>query len=109
MTPPAGEGSPDAQPSDKKAPEQSMLNQATLIVSLPADAKLFIQDQAMTTTGESRTFISPALPVGKSFVYTLKVEVVREGKPLTVSRDVTVRAGETVQTSFEMPVAVAAN
>lgn len=110
MTPPAGgDAKPDTKPSDKKAPEQSMLNQATLVVSLPADAKLFIQEQATTTTGESRTFVSPTLEAGKDYVYTLKAELVRDGKPLSVTRQVTVRAGMTVQASIDFPVAVAAN
>lgn len=110
VKPPAeGEKAPDAKPSDKKAPEESALNQATLIVSLPADAKLFIQGQATTTTGATRTFVSPTLEAGKDYVYTLKAEVVRDGKPLSVTREVTVRAGQTVETSLEFPVAVAAN
>ena len=63
-------------------------------MSLPADAKLTIDDAATTSTSAVRVFTSPELPVGKEFHYSLKAELVRDGKPLTLSKDITVRAGQ---------------
>jgi uncharacterized protein (TIGR03000 family) len=76
---------------------------AELTVSLPAEAKLFIDGQATTTTSNSRKFVSPDLEQGKEYVYTLRAEVVRDGKNVSLTKEVTVRAGETFQTSFEFP------
>lgn len=41
-------------------------------VLLPADAVLLIDDEKTTSTGGSRTFSTPPVPVGGTFVYTLK-------------------------------------
>jgi uncharacterized protein (TIGR03000 family) len=84
---------PIKKPEDKK-PETLVPAPATIIVSLPADAKLTIDDAATTSTSSMRVFTSPALPVGRDFHYTLKAEFVRDGKPATKSKEVTVRAGE---------------
>jgi len=84
-------------------PEEVSLNQAKLLVSLPADAKLFIDGNATVSTSSQRSFVSPTLEQGKDYHYTLRAEVVRNGQPVSVTRDVTVRAGEVVQASFQFP------
>jgi uncharacterized protein (TIGR03000 family) len=66
---------------------------ATIVVNLPANARLLIDDAATTATSARRVFVSPTLPAGKDFHYTLKAEFVRDGKTITVSREVAVRAG----------------
>jgi uncharacterized protein (TIGR03000 family) len=73
---------------------------ATIIVSLPEAAKLTIDDAATTSLSARRVFVSPALPAGKEFHYTLKAEFARDGKPVTVNKSVTVRAGE--ETSVDL-------
>jgi len=80
---------------------------ATLVVNLPADARLTIDDYVAQSVSASRTFNSPALEQGKDFHYTLKAEVVRDGQTLSVVKEVTVRAGEVSQVSLEMPTSVA--
>src|SRR5436305_6226103 len=90
-------------------PPLVLANQAQVIVSLPADAKLFIDDQPTVSTSANRTFVSPTLDAGKDYYYTLKAEVVRDGQPVSVYRQLTVRAGETVQATFQFPTTVAAN
>lgn len=102
---------------DKKAPEpvkkpkaedkESSLNApATIIVSLPAEAKLFVDDFATTSTTANRVFVSTALEGGKDYFYTLTATV----NDVTVSKKVTVRAGEETRVTLELPVAsVAAN
>jgi uncharacterized protein (TIGR03000 family) len=67
---------------------------ATIIVSLPSDARLTIDDEATTSTSEHRVFVSPSLEPGREFHYTLKATVVRDGKPVVMEERVTVRAGE---------------
>jgi len=74
---------------------------ATIIVSLPADAKLFIDGAATTSTAARRVFVSPELNPGKEFHYTLKAEFAREGKPVTETKRVAVTAGNETNVLFD--------
>lgn len=75
----------------------------TLIVSLPADAKLTIDGYQTTSTSGERTFISPSLKAGKDYTYTLKAEVVRNGQTQAVTQQVKVRAGEETRVTLDIP------
>jgi uncharacterized protein (TIGR03000 family) len=67
---------------------------ATLLVRLPADARLTIDGDATVSTGAARRFASPPLPAGRTYYYTLTAEVLRDGRRLTVTDRVAVRAGQ---------------
>jgi uncharacterized protein (TIGR03000 family) len=88
-------------------PEQTPANPAKLYVTLPADAKLTIDDCPTVSTSELRIFESPRLIPGKTFCYVLKATVVRGGKIRTVTKKVAVRAGEVTRVRLEIPKAVA--
>ncbi|MBY0523996.1 MAG: TIGR03000 domain-containing protein [Gemmataceae bacterium] len=107
--PPPPPAKKDDVPAKKKEEEASKAAPATIVVSLPANAKLLIDDRATTSTSAVRTFATPALEQGKEFSYTLTAEIVREGKTETVTEKVTVRAGEAsrVNISFPAPTGVA--
>ncbi|HTU23483.1 MAG TPA: TIGR03000 domain-containing protein [Gemmataceae bacterium] len=98
-----------AKPSGEKAPKpkekkESMVPApATIVVELPAEAKLLIDNEATTSTGSSRVFQSPTLNPGKEYHYTLKAEIVRDGKPVKAEQVVTVTAGETTPVKLTMP------
>jgi uncharacterized protein (TIGR03000 family) len=81
---------------------------ATIVVSLPADAKLTFDGEATTSTSSQRVFVSPALPAGQEYHYTLQAEVVVDGKPVTVSKTVAVRAGEQSHVTLTPVTGVAA-
>ena len=76
---------------------------ATIVVSLPAEAKLLIDDAATMSASNLRVFASPSLEPGKDFYYTLKGELVRDGRTLTTSQLVKVRAGEETRIELEFP------
>jgi len=78
---------------------------ATIVVSLPANAKLLIDDRATSSTSANRTFATPALEQGKEYYYTLTAEIVRDGKNETVTQKVAVRAGEASRVNIEFPAA----
>jgi uncharacterized protein (TIGR03000 family) len=80
---------------------------ATVVVSLPADATLSIEGSRMTSTSERRVFVSPALEAGKTYGYTLTGELARNGKTVTVSKQIEVRAGEETQVSLDFSENVA--
>ena len=81
---------------------------ATIIVTLPADAKLMIDDFATTSTSATRVFVTPALAPEKEFSYTLKAEITRNGKTEVQTEKVTVRAGRETPITMNFPAAVAA-
>jgi uncharacterized protein (TIGR03000 family) len=87
------------------APER---RHAMLNVTLPADAVLLVDDYRTTSTTGQRLLTTPPLESGKDFHYTLTASVVRDGKTETVTKKVTVRAGETTEVKLEVPTAVAA-
>jgi uncharacterized protein (TIGR03000 family) len=78
---------------------------ATIIVSLPAEAKLTIDDAATKSTSATRVFASPTLETGKEYYYTLKAEITRDGKTVPVEKRVAVRAGEETRVTLEFPTA----
>jgi uncharacterized protein (TIGR03000 family) len=86
-------------------PEAFLPTPATIVVSLPAEAKLTIDGAATKSTSATRVFASPALEPGKEFVYNLKAELVRDGQTLTATKQVTVRAGDETNVTLEFPEA----
>jgi uncharacterized protein (TIGR03000 family) len=73
---------------------------ATVIVDLPADAKLYFDDQLTKTTAAQRTFTTPELDPGQNYYYVLRAEVERDGKTYTEKHRVTVKAGGTSRATF---------
>jgi uncharacterized protein (TIGR03000 family) len=99
MPPAGGEQLPKPK-ADGKSGTSLAPNRARLIVDLPADAKLYIDDQPMKTTAGRRTFHTPDLQRGQTYYYVLRAEVVRDGKPLSEERRVILRAGDVVRADF---------
>ena len=69
-------------------------NAATVVVKLPADAKLTIDGEATTSTSAERTFESPALEAGKVYSYALEARYLKDGKMVTVSKKIKIEAGK---------------
>lgn len=76
---------------------------ARLRVLLPADAKLIIEDVPTKQTGSSRRFKTPPLMPGKSYHYTLKWSYEKEGKTVTQTKVVHVRAGDDIEVDLREP------
>jgi uncharacterized protein (TIGR03000 family) len=76
--------------------------QARLVVELPADAKLSIDDYlTRDSTKTTRTFTTPELEPGQDYYYTLRLEMTRDGRTVVATRRVIVRAGREVRTVFD--------
>jgi uncharacterized protein (TIGR03000 family) len=100
VMPPAG-GTEVKPEKDTKDKESAVPAKAHLIVELPADAKLYIDDQLMKSSNATkRTFSTPALQGGQSYYYDVRVEAVRDGKTYEGSKRIIVRAGEQIHASF---------
>ena len=72
---------------------------ANVTVILPTGAKLTVNDVVVAASG-NQTFQTPKLEKGKSYFYTVKAEVVRDGKPVTETRRVDVEAGKAITVDF---------
>jgi uncharacterized protein (TIGR03000 family) len=99
MAPAAPAAEPEKVPAPKKTTMEGS-GPARLIVSLPADAKLYVDGTAMKTSSAERTFNTPPLEPGQAYYYMLRAEVVRDGQTKAESMRVIVRAGEVARASF---------
>lgn len=97
------EQKPEEKKEEKKTDGSASVtpNRARLIVELPADAKLFIDDHAMKATSSTRSFQTPTLEPGERYYYMVRVEMVRDGRTMTAEKKVVVKAGEVARTSFD--------
>src|SRR5262249_9706600 len=66
---------------------------ATVVVTLPADARLTIDGHPTRSTSGTRWFVTPPLRPGQEYTYTFRAELVRPGQTITVARQVPVWAG----------------
>jgi uncharacterized protein (TIGR03000 family) len=88
-------------PAPLPAPQKTGLSApATIVVSVPADAKVTVDGRPTASNSTRRTLITPALEQGAEYVYSLRAEVTRDGQTLAQTQQVTVRAGETFQVPF---------
>lgn len=94
---------PEKVPVEPKVKEKAMLSgSATIVVSLPADARLFIDGTSTTSTSNRRVFTTPQLAPGTIFQYTLQAEVVRDGQTVHLTRTVPVQAYQTTQVNLDL-------
>jgi uncharacterized protein (TIGR03000 family) len=92
--------------SKKKGGEQESRrnpNAATVIVHLPAEAKLTVDGEPTTVTSNRRVFLSPPLPVGKVFYYILEAERMVDGVKQSVTAKVLVSAGQESTVTMDFP------
>jgi len=73
---------------------------AKLVVEVPADAKLYVDDQLMKTMSARRVFNTPTLDKGQTYYYILRAEMAIDGKTVSETKRVLVRAGEEVKANF---------
>jgi uncharacterized protein (TIGR03000 family) len=73
-----------------------------LTVSVPSDAKVFVNGKATTSIGAQRHFVSRGLRNGFKYAYEVRVEVVRDGRTVEDVKTVELRAGETNRLAFNM-------
>jgi uncharacterized protein (TIGR03000 family) len=74
---------------------------AHLNVSVPADAKVYLENKLMTLTGTDRRFVTPELPVGSPYVYNVKVEIERNGQTISKTTEAAITAGQEIAVSVK--------
>ena len=68
-------------------------------MNVPEDAKVYFQDQLMMLSGTQRRFVTPELQVGAQHVYTVRVEVERDGQTISKTTQAPVTVGQDVEIS----------
>lgn len=91
---------PETVPPPKKG---AVAAPATILVSLPAGARLIVDGTPTTSVAERRTLVTPELDFGTTYVYSMRAEIVRDGETVVRTQDVTVRGGETTSVQFQFP------
>ena len=72
----------------------------TVVIRLPADARLFADDTALRMTGPERKFVTPELPADMEYTYRFRAEYERDGETIGVTKRVAVRPGRAVVVEF---------
>jgi uncharacterized protein (TIGR03000 family) len=100
---------PEKKPEDVKKPigELNAPAPATIVVSLPAEAKLLVDGKATMSQSAERSFVSPALMPGNTYRYTLTAEFLKDGQPVSVTKTIEVSAGAETRVTIEASEAVA--
>jgi uncharacterized protein (TIGR03000 family) len=85
-------------------PMTSDPNRASVDIRVPkADAEVFFEGSKTSQTGTDRAFISPPLQPGSNYTYEVQARWFENGKEVTRTRRVPVRAGERVTVDFTRP------
>lgn len=90
---------PNPAPVTTPAPAVVM-GRATIKVTLPPGAILYVDDQKNLSADSIRQFSTPPLPAGKEYVYVMKAELIRNGRAESVTQKVPFHAGERVEVDF---------
>ena len=87
-------------PGYRPARSTSEQSPATVVVRLPAGARLTIDGRPTRATGATRRFVSPPLQPGKSYTYRLRAEIGLARRTVSETQTVTVQAGRRSQVEF---------
>ena len=89
-----------------KGPEETqqvvVANRARLIVNMPDQARLYVDDMPIQAASPMHSFQTPELEKGREYYYEVRAEVMRDGKPVSETRRVTVKAGDVIRTDFNL-------
>ena len=75
-------------------------DKARVVVSLPADARLWVDQVECPLSGSVRSFDTPQLDPQQTYAYTLRVAVQRNGQTVQDSRRVQLTPGQRVEVDF---------
>ena len=88
-------------PPPAGAPVATAPRTAEIVVRVPVAAKVFVEDRPTKQRGVERLFETAELQPGRTYTYTIRAELVRDGRTVSETKRVTVRAGESTQVRFE--------
>jgi uncharacterized protein (TIGR03000 family) len=75
-------------------------NAARIEVRVPENAQLWFEGEKTSQTGRERFFVSPPLTPGKNYTYDVKVQWQENGRDVTKTKQIRVRAGGSQTVEF---------
>lgn len=69
-------------------------------VEVPAEATVWIEDQQMSQTGATRSFVSPPLAPGKTYIYDVRARWQENGREMEQRQSITVQGGSSSAVRF---------
>jgi uncharacterized protein (TIGR03000 family) len=76
--------------------------EAILTVTVPSDARIYVNGKPTTSTGGQRNFISRGLKPGSVYTYEVKAIVEREGRDIEEVKTVKLQAGDVTEIAMEV-------
>jgi uncharacterized protein (TIGR03000 family) len=76
---------------------------ARIVIRLPEDARLYVDNVFCPLTSDTRSFDTPAIPPGQKYYYTLTAQFVRDGRVVQESQRAYFEASEEVRVEFPKP------
>jgi uncharacterized protein (TIGR03000 family) len=92
--------SPKPPAPGKDQEEISIPVTSKITVSLPSDARLWVDNLECPLTSSVRSFNTPALNPAQKYFYDLRVQVVRDGQTLTETQRVMINPGQEARVDF---------
>ncbi len=89
---------PNYRPADLT---RAGVREAVLGLSVPRDARVYINEKLTATPGTLREYVSRRLKSGKSYTYRVKVVVERDGSRLVRSKLVRIKTGTSLLVKFD--------
>ena len=74
---------------------------ARILIDVPENAKLYIDGQPVKDVRGERMFYTPTLNAGEKYYYDVRIETVKDGKVISESKRLIVRAGDSIRESFK--------
>lgn len=101
--PPAtGDAAPPPMPPPPATDGASQRADGTLIVEVPSNAKIFVNNRLTSTPGEIREYVSRNLVRGYNYSYEVRAEMEVEGNTVTETKKVDLRAGVPTKIAFNL-------
>ena len=75
-------------------------NTVTLNLTVPADAKIWVEGSMMVQTGTQRQLVSPPIEPGYDYTYHVEARWNRDGREVRRKRQITVHAGDVINLTF---------
>ena len=71
-----------------------------IVLTVPADATVAVDGVLVKQTGAERRLLTPPIAAGEKGKYTVKVTFAKDGKPVTIERDILVEGGKETRADF---------
>ena len=75
-----------------------------IYITVPADGKLAVNGNPVRQTGPERRLITPPIALGEKGAYTLTLTYTKDGKPVTVEREIVVEGGKVTRVDLTAAV-----